>query len=114
MCKCGFAVAILLGIAPMFGGCGTFVPEIQENRADKVAGQQLVQSIVYNITCEVQDAIDKIYNNRDHRREHTFLDSWGVQIALSLQVEEKSSVNPVNVAASPDAVVIAFEVRNTP
>jgi hypothetical protein len=89
------AEAIPCAIALVLGGCGTYVPEIQENASDKVAGQQLVQSIAYNVTCEVQDAIYKIYNNQDHPRKHTFLDTWGVQIALSLQVEEKSSANPI-------------------
>jgi hypothetical protein len=75
-------------------GCGLYVPEIQDF-GDKVSGQQLVHSITYNVTCEVQDAIYKIYNNPDHPVKSTFLDTWGVQIALSLQVEEKSSANPV-------------------
>jgi hypothetical protein len=75
-------------------GCGLFVPELQDF-GDKVTGQQLVHSITYNVTCEVQDAIDKIYNNPDHHVKSTFLDTWGVQITLSLQVEEKSSANPV-------------------
>jgi hypothetical protein len=79
----------------LVGGCGLYVPEFQEFPADKVTGQQLVQSIVYNVTCEVQDAIYRIYNNPDHPLKHTFLDTWGVQIALSLQVEEKSSANPI-------------------
>ena len=61
----------------------------------KVTGQQLVHSITYNVTCEVQDAVYKIYNNPDHPVKSTFLDTWGVQIALSLQVEEKSSANPI-------------------
>jgi hypothetical protein len=86
---------LAIAITFVLSGCGTYVPELQENAADKVAGQQLVHSIAYNITCEVQDAIDKIYNNVDHPRQHTFLDTWGVQIALSLQVEEKSSANAV-------------------
>ena len=88
----GFSIAFLLGAS--LGGCGTYVPEFQEFPADKVAGQQLVQSIVYNITCEVQDAIYRIYNNPDHPRKHTFLDTWGINIALSLQVEEKTSASP--------------------
>jgi hypothetical protein len=78
----------------LISGCGLYVPEIQEFTGDKVTGQQLVQSIAYNVTCEVQDAIDKIYNNPDHPRKSTFLDSWGAQIALSIQVEEKSGANP--------------------
>jgi len=84
-----FVSASLLG-----GGCGLYVPEIQDF-GDQTKGQQLVQSIIYNVTCEVQDAIDGIYNNPDHRRTSTFLDTWGVQINLSLQVDEKSSANPV-------------------
>jgi hypothetical protein len=97
------------------GGCGLYVPELQENPFDKVAGQQLVQSIAYNITCEVQDAIDKIYNNKDHQRKHTFLDTWGVNIALNLQVEEKSSVNPnVNfITKSPPSSLFNLSVGAT-
>jgi hypothetical protein len=75
-------------LALELAGCGLYVPEFQENPFDKVGGQQLVQSIVYNITCEVQDAVAKIYNNPDHTREHTFLDTWGANIALNLQVDE--------------------------
>ncbi len=86
-------VALFVG-GLIVGGCGLYVPEIQDF-GDKATGQQLVESIVYNVTCEVQDAIDKVYNNPDHPVKSTFLDTWGVQIALSIQVEEKSSVNPV-------------------
>lgn len=86
--------AVCLILSSGLSACGTYVPAIQENGADAVSGQQLVQSIVYNVTCEVQDAVDAIYNNPDHPRKSTFLDSWGAQIALNLQVEEKSSINP--------------------
>jgi hypothetical protein len=87
----------IVPLSTMFlvSGCGTYVPEIQDF-GDKAAGQQLVQSIVYNVTCEVQDAFNRIYNNPDHPiKKPIFLDTWGVQIALSLQVEEKSSINPI-------------------
>jgi hypothetical protein len=94
MCIAKRALPLAAFAAFALSGCGTYVPELQENPADKVSGQQLVQSTVYNVTCEVQDAIDKIYNNPDHPRKSTFLDTWGAQIALSLQVEEKSSLNP--------------------
>jgi hypothetical protein len=47
---------ILLAIAPAYvSGCDLYVPEIQDF-GDQTTGQQLVQSIIYNITCEVQDA----------------------------------------------------------
>ena len=51
----------IVPLSTMFlvSGCGTYVPEIQDF-GDKAAGQQLVQSIVYNVTCEVQDAFNRI------------------------------------------------------
>ncbi|HEY2619140.1 MAG TPA: hypothetical protein VGI78_17500 [Acetobacteraceae bacterium] len=76
-------------MALMLVGCGTSVPEIQDI-GDSAAGQQLVQAIVTNITCEVQDGINRIYKHR----HSTFLDSWGVQIMLNLTIEEKGSVSP--------------------
>ncbi len=107
-------------IVPLYAGlltsgCGLAVPEIQENPADKVGGEQLVQSIVYNVTCEVQDAIYKIYNDPDHHRKHTFLDTWGANIALSLQVEEKSSTNPVVswLPPSPASAVFSLGASGT-
>lgn len=87
-------VLLALITCPLLSGCGLYVPEIQDF-GDKVSGQQLVESIAYNVTCEVQDAVDEIYNNPDHPIKSTFLDTWGVQIALSLQVEEKGSLNPI-------------------
>jgi hypothetical protein len=101
-----FAALSLVGLS--LAGCGTFVPSIQELAADKVAGQQLVQSIVYNVHCEVQDAIDRIYNNPDHPRRHTFLDTWAANIALSLQVDEKSSISPVSVWSPPSPATALF------
>jgi len=84
-----FAAIFLLPLAS--GSCGTYVPEIQEFPGDSVTGQQLVQMIVQNITCEVQDAVNDVYS----KHTSTFLDTWGVQITLSLQVEEKAGVTPV-------------------
>jgi hypothetical protein len=70
-------------------GCGTTVPKIQEI-GDSVAGQQLVQAIVTNITCEVQDSINRLYE----QRSTSFLDKWGVQISLNLTIDEKGAVSP--------------------
>ena len=57
--------ALCACMASMLVGCGTSVPEIQDI-GDSAAGQQLVQAIVTNITCEVQDGINRIYKHR-HR-----------------------------------------------
>lgn len=94
MAKKRIALLLPLAFTTLVGGCGTYLPEIQDF-GDKASGQQLVESIAYNVTCEVRDAVYSVYHLGGVERKSTFLDSWGVQIALSLQVEEKSSINPV-------------------
>jgi hypothetical protein len=81
------------------GGCGLFVPELQESLPhggplsveEGLAGLQFVNSIVFNVECEVRDAIVQMYKDNPNG---TFMDNWGVQVTLNLQVEEKSSANP--------------------
>lgn len=84
ICAISFAAAFLLA------GCGTYVPEIQEFPADSVAGQAFVRAIVHNVTCEVADAVDDVYK----RYPSNYLDNWGAQITLNLQVAENGSLNP--------------------
>jgi hypothetical protein len=104
------AGTMALGIIMALPGCGYVTPAIQENRADPVAGQQLVDSIVYNIKCELQDAVHNLYNNPDYRRDHTFLDSWGAQTTLNLQVEEKSTLSPNANWIPPNPVTALFNL----
>lgn len=75
-----------------------------------VEGQQLVDSIAYNIKCEIQDSVYKIYNNPDHPRKSTFLDTWGAQTTLSLQVEEKSTLNPTANWIPPNPATALFNL----
>jgi hypothetical protein len=92
-----FVVPLAAGL--LVGGCGLFVPELQESiphggqpsEQEGLEGQAFVNSIVFNVTCEVRDAIVQFY--RDYP-DGLFLNTWGVQVTLSLQVEEKSSANP--------------------
>ena len=90
-----------VGVALMVGGCGTFVPEIQEFPGDAGDGQALVQAIVTNITCEVQNAVNFVIRTdmEDAKRFHqprnaAWLDNWGVQLTLNLTIDEKTSGNP--------------------
>jgi len=86
-------VALLIAGAPALAACGTYVPAIQDFSADPVSDRQLVQAIVQNVTCEVRDAVNHLYEKMKNR-PHLFLDTWGAQITLNLAVEEKSEVNP--------------------
>lgn len=94
-------VPLLAGLA--LGGCGTYVPELQELPGDAAGGQLLVQAIVTNVTCEVQNAVNEVIgkdieNVRSglfKKRRTAWLDNWGVQMSLSLAVTERGGVNPV-------------------
>jgi hypothetical protein len=104
---------ILIGVS--LSGCGTYVPEIQEFPGNAANGQQLVEAIVYNIRCEIQDAIDSVYNNKDHPVQSTYLDTWGAQITLTLQVEEKGGLTPVVnwLPPSPPTAIFNLAVGGT-
>lgn len=89
-----------LGVALFLGGCGTMVPDIQEFPGDSVDGQLIVKSIVESIHCELRNSITHVIDE-DRRlaefqgfRVADWLDSWAVQIGLTLTIEEKSSVSP--------------------
>jgi hypothetical protein len=103
---------IIVGAATLLAGCGLYVPEIRDF-ANQTSQQQLIQSIIYNVTCEAQDAIDGIYHNPDHPRQSTFLDTWGVQINLNLQVEEKSTANPTVNWLPPSPTSSVFNLAGT-
>jgi hypothetical protein len=90
---------VSLSASVLVGGCGLYVPEIQENPFDKKEAHKFVQEIVENIRCEVQDAVVDLYaRNSDidpQNRNLGFFDSWGAQLALTLTIDEKGSLNPI-------------------
>jgi hypothetical protein len=92
-------VGLLVALSGAIGGCGLYVPEIQENPFDGPQGQQFVQEIIENITCEVQDSLYDIYaRERQFDPNYvnlSFMNGWGVTIALTLTIDEKGSLNPL-------------------
>jgi hypothetical protein len=93
----------VLAVAIMLTGCGTYVPGIQEITGDSAAGQEIVQAIVQNVTCEVQNAVNAVIGQdiEDYRsgfsrsRKTTWLDNWGIQLSLTLNIVERSGIDPV-------------------
>jgi hypothetical protein len=71
-------------------GCGLRVPDIQE-LGGRAEGQRLVQAILFNITCELRDAMNEL---REGYPQGTFLDSWGIQTTLTLTNDEKGAIAP--------------------
>jgi hypothetical protein len=80
----------LFASSMLLGGCGLAVPEIQEIPGDTAYGHKLVEAIVKNIQCEMQDAVQAVYKHH----QHMFLDKWGVQMTLTLTEEETGAVSP--------------------
>jgi hypothetical protein len=98
----GIRLALSLTMSLVVTGCGTYVPGLEEPLASPVEGQLMVQSIVQNIDCEIRNAIgDIISRDKEEvrtgfrtRRQTAWLDNWGVQSSLTLQVTESGAVNP--------------------
>jgi len=103
---CLRAVFVLALSAPLIN-CGSVVPSLQEFPGGAAEGQVLVHDIVSNVNCEVQQAVWALYKNR----KHTLLDNWGVQIALSLQVSEKGTVNPTVAWLPPSPATAVFNLN---
>jgi hypothetical protein len=96
------------------GGCGTYVPEIQEFPGSSVDGQLLVKEIVRNVHCEVKRAVtyvidqDKKLAAYNGVRLAPWLEkNWGVTIQLTLTIDEKSSVSP-SLTYTPNPVSALF------
>jgi hypothetical protein len=84
----------------ILGGCGTYVPGIQEPGESSAQGELQVQELVKHIHCEVERAVKYVYDF-DNKYAATngvrlskFLDTWGAQITLNLTIEESSALAP--------------------
>ena len=93
-----------LGASLLVGGCGLYVPELEDFPGGPPDGQALVQAIVTSVHCEVADAVRYVIDQDildakqfHQKRSATWLYNWGAQIALTLTVEEKSVLNPTGV-----------------
>ncbi len=97
----GLALSALFS-AVMLTGCGLFVPEIRDfpNDTTEVKNNLLVQAIVISIHCELEDAITSVINEDAATAKANgffyaqFLRKWGAEVALTLQLDEKSIVSP--------------------
>jgi hypothetical protein len=87
---------LAIGIALTLGGCGTYVPEIQENPW-AYDPDRLVVAIVGSIHCELKNAVTYIINsdlNSGFPPRAGWLNDWGAQVALTLTIDEQSSFSP--------------------
>jgi hypothetical protein len=82
---------LAMGMLLILSGCGTRVPDIQENPWS-LEGQRLVQAIAASIHCEIRKAVTDVVGNPEYKAD--WLKSWGAQIQIQLTTDELASVNP--------------------
>ena len=92
---------LVTGIALMLTGCGTYVPNIQENpwASDP---NRLVAAIVTSIHCEIINAVVYVINadranywsNPQQGLKADWLNKWGAQIQITLTTDERSALSP--------------------
>jgi hypothetical protein len=111
-----FALPLITSL--LTAGCGTYVPGLEEPLSSPADGQQLVQAIAQNIDCEIRNAIGELIqtDKEEYRtgfrksRQTAWLDTWGVQTTLTLQVNERGGINPSAkwLPPSPETAVFAL------
>jgi len=101
----GLAVAGSL----LVGGCGTMVPAIRDfpNNVGEHQNNALVAAIIASVRCELRDAVTSVLNERNPDSADAykaFLQKWGAQVALTLRLDEKTSINPSALSHIPTSV----------
>jgi hypothetical protein len=116
MLKAKYVVPILTAL---LSGCGTYVPEVQEY-GDQTQGQALIQAIVHSIHCELRNTVTYVINQdkyvarlNQNIRSSPWFDDWGVQIALTLTIDEKTTINPT-FSWVPNPVTAIFTLAGGP
>jgi len=109
-------LALPLTLSLLVTGCGTYVPGLEEPLSSPADGQQLVEAIALNIDCEIRNTIGDIIRQDKQdvqtgiakRRKTAWLDNWGVQSSLTLQVNESGALNPSAQWLPPSPVTSIF------
>ncbi|PPD10306.1 MAG: hypothetical protein CTY36_00280 [Methylocystis sp.] len=106
-----FVPSIVLIFVGSLSACGTMVPEIRDfpNNTSYAANNELVQAIVQSIRCELEDAVTNVIGN-DNTSTATFLKKWGAEVALTLQLEEKTAIGPNAVWTPPSPASAIFSL----
>ncbi|MER9414027.1 hypothetical protein [Mesorhizobium sp. M0589] len=76
--------------------CGTQVPRIEELPFGQGEEQLLIQAIIQSVHCDLSNAVKEfIKADSEHPpRAAAWFDNWGIQMALTLTIEEKTTLNP--------------------
>jgi len=113
-------LVMLLTVTISLSACGTFVPNLQELPGDDRDGMLLVHAVVDSIHCEVRNAVYSVIKNdldasqyNGGVRHAKYLYDWAAQIGLTLQVEEKTTLNPTTAWSPPSALTSIFTLSGS-
>lgn len=86
-------------LAATCGGCGLYLPELQEPYQHPREEKLDENAIVLRIKCElhkgVQDTLYKYRSSGDYLGKSVeWLNGWGAAVTLKITADEKSSINP--------------------
>jgi hypothetical protein len=89
----------------LLGGCGLYVPEIEEVGQTPTDAEILVNDIVTQVHCELRQSVQElitediesakiVINGHPQGRMLEWLESWSAQVTLTLQIDEVTAFNP--------------------
>lgn len=108
-------IVLCLFLSGFLGGCGTYVPAIQEIPGKPGDGEALAHAIVRSIHCELKDAVKYVVRkdketaliNPGGKRAAEWFDKWGVQTALALTIVEKNRIQSNSImGAEPSHIAV--------
>lgn len=102
-----FLAAILVSAV---SACGTYVPGITEFNSQPGAEQKLVGDIVESIHCEMRQAVHFVLQDKKSVTYPKWFEKWGVQVALTLTIVEKTDINAnaTGMPPSPAAALVTL------
>lgn len=85
------ALAILTALA--LGGCGLTVPRIDHAKSEEES-PIFVQAVTKNVHCQLRQAVLDTYRRFQDGADISWLRTWSAQVTLTINVDEKTSLNP--------------------
>lgn len=97
----------------MLSGCGTVAPSLAEYGSEGILVRAIVQSIKCEIATAVRHVIDKDVDGNSNvigpvGRE--FRDHWGAEVAITLIMEDKTTISPNAVGMPPSPASFMFAI----
>ena len=93
--------AFFICLTTFLVGCGTRVPPLKELGGTDAATQEWIHRIVHSVHCEIFNAVRTV-------DPALFMNNWGAQVLLTLQIDEQSTFSPNAVWLVPSPLTSIF------